>query len=104
MQSCVHTVACFARDQPDRFAVFGYAHIPAVFKKHQRMILNETAFADADADKAPRPNHHRGARLGGYRRIGLDHFALSGDDLDRGSRNRTLRRNFQGYTTDTASV
>ncbi len=35
---------------------------------------------------------------GGYRLIGLDHFALEGDELARAQRAGTMFRNFQGYT------
>ena len=40
----------------------------------------------------------------GYTAIGLDHFALPDDPLAEAAANRTLRRNFQGYTTDTADA
>jgi oxygen-independent coproporphyrinogen-3 oxidase len=36
----------------------------------------------------------------GYRQVGLDHFALPGDSLAAAAETGTLRRNFQGYTTD----
>ncbi len=35
----------------------------------------------------------------GYEQIGMDHFALSGDELAVAHRERTLSRNFMGYTT-----
>jgi oxygen-independent coproporphyrinogen-3 oxidase len=35
----------------------------------------------------------------GYLYIGMDHFARPGDELAVAQRNRTLHRNFQGYTT-----
>jgi oxygen-independent coproporphyrinogen-3 oxidase len=35
--SCIETVRECLRLRPDRFSVFGYAHVPS-FKKHQRMI------------------------------------------------------------------
>jgi oxygen-independent coproporphyrinogen-3 oxidase len=42
----------------------------------------------------------REALLGaGYLAIGLDHFALPGDDLGRAAATGALHRNFQGYTT-----
>ena len=40
----------------------------------------------------------------GYRRIGLDHFARTDDALAIAMEQGRLRRNFQGYTTDPASV
>ncbi len=82
---------------PDRLAVFAYAHVPWM-KKHQQLIR------DADLPDAA-------ARLGlqqavnemlgdaGYVNIGLDHFARPEDELVRAQRNKTLWRNFQGYTT-----
>jgi len=39
-----------------------------------------------------------------YEAVGLDHFALPGDALAIAARNGTLRRNFQGYTTDRADT
>ncbi len=87
---------------PDRIALFGYAHVPWM-KRHQRLI--DTA---ALPDGAQRLDQFEAAaeRLIdlGYRRIGLDHFACADDPmsiaLDRGD----LKRNFQGYTVDPASV
>ena len=82
--------------------MFGYAHVPS-FKKHQRKIKDawlpdslarhEQASAIADA-----------LVEAGYVQIGLDHFALPGDPMARALKAGTLRRNFQGYTTDQSSV
>jgi oxygen-independent coproporphyrinogen III oxidase len=40
----------------------------------------------------------------GYLQIGLDHFALPGDEMAMALRDGTLRRNFQGYTTDASDI
>jgi oxygen-independent coproporphyrinogen-3 oxidase len=40
----------------------------------------------------------------GYVQIGLDHFALPDDPIEVAMRNGSLRRNFQGYTTDAGKV
>lgn len=83
---------------PDRIALFGYAHLPARIK-HQRLIpddtLPDTAARFAQANRAAE-------RLteGGFVTIGLDHYARPHDPLASG----TVRRNFQGYTTDTAAA
>jgi len=87
---------------PDRLAVFGYAHVPW-FKKHQKMI------ADSDLPGvAARYDQARAiaAELAGagYVDIGLDHFARADDSLAIAARSGTLRRNFQGYTTDVAGA
>ncbi|MEL7429334.1 MAG: oxygen-independent coproporphyrinogen III oxidase [Pseudomonadota bacterium] len=87
---------------PDRIALFGYAHVPSV-KKHQNMIDTKTL-----PDDAERIEQSRIAReiilKAGYEAIGIDHFAVKADGLAIAKRNRKLRRNFQGYTTDTARV
>ena len=87
---------------PDRIALFGYAHVPWM-KKHQRLI-DETALPDA----AQRMVLARAARRvlveAGYVEIGIDHFALPGDDMSTALRAGALRRNFQGYTTDAAET
>lgn len=87
---------------PGRLAIFGYAHVPWM-KKHQRLIdavalpgAGERILqADAARDELVRA---------GYAVIGLDHFARPDDALAIASRNGTLRRNFQGYTTDSADA
>jgi len=84
--------------QPDRFAVFGYAHVPW-FKKHQQLILQQDLPKTIDrmeqADLV--------AELlvaAGYVRIGFDHFAKPEDKLAKAAQDHSLRRNFQGYTDD----
>ncbi|MCF3628318.1 oxygen-independent coproporphyrinogen III oxidase [Thalassospiraceae bacterium LMO-SO8] len=96
------TVDQVAELEAQRIALFGYAHVPWM-KSHQR-LLDGLPRADAhgrfeQAEAAAR----RLARYG-YRRIGLDHFATPGDGLARALDAGRLRRNFQGYTTDTADV
>jgi oxygen-independent coproporphyrinogen-3 oxidase len=83
--------------KPDRLAVYNYAHLPQRFKG-QRMI---------NADDIPLPEtklellHHTIDKLcaAGYIYIGMDHFALPGDELVRARLDGTLQRNFQGYST-----
>lgn len=83
--------------RPDRLAVYGYAHLPEMFKA-QRQI---------QAEDLPSPQ----AKLGllqlaigkltaaGYAYIGMDHFALPDDDLAQAQARGGLHRNFMGYTT-----
>lgn len=83
---------------PTRIALFGYAHVPWM-KKHMRLIRDEDL-----PDPAERADQFAAAALkleqNGYRAIGLDHFALPSDALTAALENKTLARNFQGYTTD----
>ncbi|MDR6756314.1 oxygen-independent coproporphyrinogen-3 oxidase [Mycoplana sp. BE70] len=102
VESCVATVEAAVGLRPDRLAVFGYAHIPT-FKKHQRMI-DEAALPDAAQRSAQAEAIADALVAAGYERIGLDHFALPGDELALAQRDGRLHRNFQGYTTDNCST
>jgi oxygen-independent coproporphyrinogen-3 oxidase len=99
--SCLTTIDKALRLHPDRFAVFGYAHVPS-FKPHQRRI-------DERALPGESERHEQFERMTerlvgeGYVAIGLDHFALPGDSLARAAAAGRLRRNFQGYTTDSCT-
>ncbi len=83
--------------RPTRLAVYGYAHMPQIFKPQRRI----------HADELPDPQTR--VRLlalaiemltaAGYRYIGMDHFALPEDELVRAQASGSLHRNFMGYTT-----
>ncbi len=102
VRSCTETATAAIAMRPDRFAVFGYAHIPS-FKKHQRMI-DESALPDGAERNEQAEAIRETLVAAGYRQIGLDHFALPGDDLVRVQELGKLRRNFQGYTTDNCAT
>jgi oxygen-independent coproporphyrinogen-3 oxidase len=87
---------------PDRIALFGYAHVPWM-KKHQSMIPEDALPGIAERYRQMRM---AGEMLGeaGYRTIGIDHFAKPADTLSQAAEAGELRRNFQGYTTDTADA
>lgn len=98
VRSCVETVEQCLPLRPDRFSVFGYAHVPS-FKKHQRRIQE----ADLPGGSERREQAEAMAEAlvaAGYARIGLDHFARPDDAMAKASLDGTLHRNFQGYTTD----
>ena len=86
--------------RPSRIALFGYAHVP-FFKKHQALIP-EKALPSIE-ERLAMLTFAEGCLMGNaYQPIGLDHFALDGDDLAIAAERRTLHRNFQGYTADAA--
>jgi oxygen-independent coproporphyrinogen-3 oxidase len=89
--------------RPRRVALFGYAHVPWM-KKHQRLIP-EDALPDTDTRWQM---YLEGCKMltetHGYVQIGLDHFAAPDDAMAVALKTKTLNRNFQGYTTDTAST
>lgn len=88
--------------QPDRLAVFGYAHVPWM-KTHQKMIP-ESALPGARERLAQALIMAETLAARGYRPIGLDHFAKPGDALARALDDGRLKRNFQGYTDDPADI
>ena len=88
--------------QPDRIALFGYAHVPWI-AKNQRMI-SEHALPRAAERAAQAEVAAKALTAGGYVRIGIDHFARPGDSLALAAADGKLRRNFQGYTSDPAST
>ena len=87
---------------PDRIAVFGYAHVPWL-KRHQRLI-DETVLPGPAERFAQRAAAERVILAAGYEAVGLDHYARPTDSLAVAARTGQVRRNFQGYTTDTAPV
>ncbi|MEZ5937265.1 MAG: oxygen-independent coproporphyrinogen III oxidase [Hyphomonadaceae bacterium] len=96
------TAAFAASLGADRIAAFGYAHVPW-FKKHQNAIKT----ADLAQGEERFRQAERVARTlidAGYSPVGFDHFARPGDSLAVAARSGTLRRNFQGYTTDVADA
>jgi oxygen-independent coproporphyrinogen-3 oxidase len=84
--------------QPDRIALFGYAHLPERIR-HQSQIDN-AALPDAVERFAQSSRVARQLNAAGYVRIGLDHFAKPTDPLATAP----VNRNFQGYTTDGADT
>ena len=100
--SCLDTVDQCVELRPNRFSVFGYAHVPA-FKKHQRKI-EEASLPDSLERHRQSEAIARALTRAGYVQIGLDHFALPGDGMAAALRDGTLRRNFQGYTTDASKL
>ena len=83
--------------RPDRLAVYNYAHLPDRFKG-QRMIPDDQIPAPETKLELLRLTIDRLCSAG-YRYVGMDHFALPDDDLVQARHNRTLQRNFQGYST-----
>ena len=102
LESCVDTVRQSIELRPERFSVFGYAHVPT-FKKHQRRI-DEAALPDGAARYEQAEAIAEALVSAGYCRIGLDHYALPEDSMVQAQAAGSLHRNFQGYTTDPGDV
>lgn|SRR5271169_260578 len=87
---------------PERIALFGYAHVPWM-KRHQKLIPEQALPATGERYAQSRAVAEM-LTAAGYRPIGLDHFARGDDLLAIRQREGRLRRNFQGYTTDESSI
>ncbi len=83
--------------EPDRLALFNYAHIPERFKAQRRIPTNTLPSIELRTELFL----YATERLvdAGYVAIGLDHFAKPSDSLAQALTAGTLRRNFQGYST-----
>ncbi len=83
--------------RPDRLAVYGYAHMPQLFKAQRH--IDAQALPDPATRIALLALAMERLAAAGYRFIGMDHFALREDDLARAQDAGGLQRNFMGYTT-----
>ena len=86
---------------PSRIALFSYAHVPWL-KKHMRLI-NEAEMPSALEKLEIYHEMSSKLREAGFVSIGLDHFAKAEDDLARMFFGKNLKRNFQGYSSDSAA-
>jgi oxygen-independent coproporphyrinogen III oxidase len=77
--------------------VYGYAHLPGLFKPQRRIVAAE--LPDAAARLALLRLAVEELSASSYRYIGMDHFALPDDELVRAQEAGRLQRNFMGYTT-----
>jgi len=94
------TLDIIADARPDRVAVYGYAHIPQMFKAQRQIAEQDLPDAATRLDLLQAAIEKLTAA--GYVYIGLDHFALPEDELSLALDAGTLQRNFMGYTTHAA--
>ena len=82
---------------PDRIAFYSYAHVPWIKGNGQRGFSED----DLPTPESKRQQYETGKQRfeeAGYVEIGMDHFALKTDSLYKAMENKTLHRNFMGYT------
>jgi oxygen-independent coproporphyrinogen III oxidase len=97
-ESFNHTLDAVLEMEPDRLAVFSYAHVPWV--KPAQKILEQKILPTPETKLQLLKNViERLTENGRYIYIGMDHFAKPTDELVAAQRNKTLQRNFQGYST-----
>ncbi len=83
--------------KPDRFAVFNYAHVP--WMKPAQKILKVESLPTPETKLELLKLTIERITSDGYVYIGMDHFARAEDELTRAQKQKTLQRNFQGYST-----
>lgn len=82
---------------PDRLAVFNYAHVPWMMKTQRK--FDETTFAPPSTKLEILKDTIEFFESNGYKMVGMDHFAKPEDELFKAIEKGELHRNFQGYTT-----
>lgn len=83
--------------QPDRVALYSYAHFPTLFRHHKHIPLEVINTGSSKLQLFLDTRKYFLEQE--YEQIGFDHFSLKKDDLWKSYENKTLRRNFMGYTT-----
>lgn len=84
--------------QPDRLAVFSYAHVPWV-KPAQKILEHKVLPPPEVKLQLLKTVIERLTENNRYVYIGMDHFARPGDELAVAQNRKQLQRNFQGYST-----
>jgi oxygen-independent coproporphyrinogen-3 oxidase len=82
---------------PDRVALYSYAHLPAVFAPQRRIVSADLPSPGLKLALMTMAIERLGAA--GYVHIGMDHFAKPGDELAVAQRHGRLIRDFQGYSS-----
>ncbi len=93
----IYTIEKTKELMPDRIAFYSYAHVPWIKGNGQRGFKEE----DLPTAEEKRTMYELGKQMleeAGYLEIGMDHFALKTDSLYKAMENKTLHRNFMGYT------
>lgn len=98
-ENVIHTINKTKELQPDRISFYSYAHVPWVKGVGQRGFDEN----DLPKNEEKRELYEIGKQLFadmGYVEIGMDHFALPTDSLYKAVVEKTLHRNFMGYTAN----
>jgi oxygen-independent coproporphyrinogen-3 oxidase len=97
-ESFEETLDIVLQMQPDRLAVFSYAHVPWI--KPSQKILERKALPTPETKlQLLKLVIEKLTANGQYVYIGMDHFAKPDDELAVAQRRKQLQRNFQGYST-----
>ena len=96
IEGLANTMMLVSGLMPERIAFYSYAHVP--WLKHGQRRFTENDLPNAH-DKGKLCEIGRALlKSYGYVEVGMDHFALPGDELLIAERSGKLHRNFMGYT------
>ena len=98
VKSFTHTLDTVIELDPDRLAIYNYAHLPEMFKPQRR--INEDELPSAEEKLNILQLCIDKLQDAGFVYIGMDHFAKKSDDLVKAQQEGSLHRNFQGYSTN----
>lgn len=96
-QNFKNTISDALSLNPDRIALFNYAHVP--WMKSAQKALEKYPMAQGAQKVEMFEMAMNAFEDAGFEFIGLDHFAKPQDELIKARNNGTLQRNFQGYST-----
>jgi oxygen-independent coproporphyrinogen III oxidase len=88
---------------PDRISLYSYAHVPWIKGNGQRGYDEN----DLPKNEEKRKLYEHSKQMleeAGYLEVGMDHFALPHDSLSIAMKNKSLHRNFMGYTTQDTKI
>lgn len=89
--------------KPDRLAFYSYAHVPWIKGVGQRGFDEN----DLPSGEEKRELYENGKALLeelGYIEVGMDHFSLPSDSLYQSMVDKTIHRNFMGYSSSSTQV
>lgn len=95
-EGIIDTVNKVKQLMPDRIAFYSYAHVP--WKSPGQRRYTEADLPDGDYKRKLYETGRSLLEESGYIEIGMDHFALKTDKLFKAMSDKTMHRNFMGYT------
>ncbi|MDB4297542.1 oxygen-independent coproporphyrinogen III oxidase [Flavobacteriaceae bacterium] len=97
LQDVLYTMEKTKELAPDRIAFYSYAHVPWIKGNGQRGY-SEADLPTGDQKLTMYETGKKQLHFDGYKNIGMDHFALKSDNLYKALNQKSLHRNFMGYT------
>jgi oxygen-independent coproporphyrinogen III oxidase len=97
-ESFAQTLAETVALRPDRLAVYSFAYLPTI--RSNQKLIDVAAVPDRDTKFKLLAMAREAFLAAGYHAIGMDHFALPGDELAVAQREGRLSRNFMGYAVN----